>query len=247
MGQGAGTLNARANLPSVTVPNWASVLTGAGPSELSILTNSWTRETARSPPVSFDLLRNCKSNGWDPHACLAKPLENEPWYPNILEIAKTAGVDVSLFHDWAPLSRIFSSDFVASGDVQTIFCADDAVQQQYESPLACWNGTDKVCINGAVSAIRGNAQADAQLVVVHQALVDEVGHAVGWGSEAQLKSMTTLDTRVASLIEAIEEVDPDWDETLLLITAYHGAIPTAGCLVFCTKYSNRVAYGCSRR
>jgi predicted AlkP superfamily pyrophosphatase or phosphodiesterase len=222
--QGAGTLNARANLPSVTVPNWAGVLTGAGPSELSISTNSWTRETARSPPVSFDLIRSCVPNEWDPHSCLAKPLDNEPWYPNILEIAKSAGVDVSLFHDWAPLNRIFSSAFVASDDVQTMFCSDDAVRDQYESSLACWDGTDAACIDGAVSAIRDSSQGAAQLVVVHQALVDEVGHALGWGSAAQLEAMATLDARVANLVEAVEEVDPDWDESLLLITAYHGAI-----------------------
>ena len=34
--------------------------------------------------------------------------------------------------------------------------------------------------------------------------------------------MATLDERVASLVKAIEEVDPDWDETLLIVTAYHG-------------------------
>jgi hypothetical protein len=35
--------------------------------------------------------------------------------------------------------------------------------------------------------------------------------------------MASLDARVEILVKAIEEVDPDWDETLLLVTAYHGA------------------------
>eukprot|EP01044_Picomonas_judraskeda_P020849 COSAG03_NODE_4748_length_1445_cov_2.664190_2_plen_140_part_00 len=73
LAEGAGTLNARANLPSVTVPNWAAVLTGAGPSELSISTNSWTRETARSPPVSFDLIQSCARPYGPSHCTFASP------------------------------------------------------------------------------------------------------------------------------------------------------------------------------
>jgi len=227
MAEGAGTLNARANLPSVSVPNWASVLTGAGPSELAISTNSWTRETARAAPVGFDLIRSCpadaSADAWDPHGCRATPRDDEPWYPNILEMAKAAGVDVALFHDWAPLDRIFSSTFVASDDVQTSFCADAAVRDQYETALDCWDGTDAAALAGGLAAIRDGATgSQSQLVVVHQALVDEVGHASGWGSQPQLDSMAVLDARAAAIVEAIEEVDPTWEETLLLVTAYHG-------------------------
>ena len=73
--------------------------------------------------------------------------------------------------------------------------------------------------SGAVATIRGGKQTATQLIVVHQALVDEVGHASGWGSGAQLDAMSTLDARVATLVEAIEEIDPHWDESLLFITA----------------------------
>eukprot|EP01044_Picomonas_judraskeda_P020848 COSAG03_NODE_4748_length_1445_cov_2.664190_1_plen_92_part_00 len=76
----------------------------------------------------------------DSHGCQARPLETEPWYPNILEMAKAAGVAVSLFHNWAPLGRIFSSGFLASGDVRTTFCSDGAVRDQYDSSLVRLTG-----------------------------------------------------------------------------------------------------------
>ena len=124
LAEGAGTVNGRANLPTVTVPNWASCITGMGASELSIATNSWERATAVAPPVGFNQL----------------PTDTAPWMPNVLESAEAAGVDVKLFHDWAPLNRVLSSTFVASDSVSTTFCADPAVRSLYSTNLDCWSG-----------------------------------------------------------------------------------------------------------
>ena len=95
--KGASTTSARALLPTLSLPNWSGILTGSSPSETAITWNGWRRSTARSPPV-----------GLPPRT----PPASAPWVPNMLEVADAAGVDVSAFHDWAPLNRILSPEFV---------------------------------------------------------------------------------------------------------------------------------------
>lgn len=185
LAEGAGTVNGRANLPSVTVPNWASSITGNGPSELSIATNSWERATATAPPVGFEAAPG------------GLPAVTDPWMPNVLESAKAAGADVKLFHDWAPLDRVLSSTFVASDSVSTTFCSDTSVRLLYRTSLDCWSGTDQDAVDGAIAAIAAG-EAGKQLVWLHQAYVDEVGHSHGWMSPEQIDATAVLDNRVAT-------------------------------------------------
>ena len=148
----------------------ASLITGVGTSELSIATNSWQRSTARAPPVSFPSVI---------------PAVDKPWYPNILEIAEAAGVDVALFHDWAPLDRVLSPGFISRA-VTTEFCADPAVAAKYSArswqgstSLGCWDATDASAAAGAARAVAEGSDEGKQLVWLHQAFVDEVGHSFG--------------------------------------------------------------------
>ena len=49
--QGASTMHARAVLPSVSSPNWASMIMGAGPEQHGITSNNWERDELVLPAV----------------------------------------------------------------------------------------------------------------------------------------------------------------------------------------------------
>eukprot|EP01049_Picozoa_sp_SAG25_P008686 SAG25_NODE_804_length_5258_cov_4.192285_3_plen_343_part_00 len=224
LSQGAGTVNARANLPSLTAPNWAAVITGAGASETSIATNTWSRSTARAPPV--ELGGGDSRQSANATAAGIYPRASEAWFPNVLEVAEGAGCNVSLFHNWEPLNRPLSPGFVRRS-VRTVLCgvAAGSVQANFSSPLDCWGATDVLAADGAVGAIGAfdsTPQSGRQLIFVHQANVDEIGHVFGWGSGEQMTAMATADTNLAKIVAAIEAVDPAWSQSLLLVTAFHG-------------------------
>ncbi|HET7180466.1 MAG TPA: alkaline phosphatase family protein [Chryseosolibacter sp.] len=52
MKNGAWTLNARGVLPASSSPNWASMVSGAGPEKHGVTSNGWERDDRNFPPVS---------------------------------------------------------------------------------------------------------------------------------------------------------------------------------------------------
>ena len=232
--KGASTTSARALLPTLSLPNWSGILTGSSPSETAITWNGWRRSTARSPPV-----------GLPPRT----PPASAPWVPNMLEIADATGVDVSAFHDWAPLNRILSPEFVeravqwgncttlgdeweelAGGPCGTHTAGDaDSVAAGHAVCLSCWDSEDAVASAGAVAQITRHGRGQSgrkQLVFLYQGVVDETGHAFGWGGQQQLEAVSAVDRRIAEIISAIESVDPIWEDTTLVLTADHGGVGT---------------------
>jgi hypothetical protein len=51
MSKGAYTLNARGVLPTSSSPNWASMVSGAGPAQHGVTSNDWERDDYTIPPV----------------------------------------------------------------------------------------------------------------------------------------------------------------------------------------------------
>lgn len=51
---GALSFKTRSVMPSVSGPNWASHLMGAGPEQHAVTMNGWTRETSRIPPTETE-------------------------------------------------------------------------------------------------------------------------------------------------------------------------------------------------
>jgi Type I phosphodiesterase / nucleotide pyrophosphatase len=105
MKTGTSTLRARAVMPTVSSPNWASMIMGAGPEQHGITTNDWELNkfeitpTAKGPggmfPTIFGVLREQRPN-----------------------------VQIACFHDWEGFGRLFerkSADLVehCKGPVQT--------------------------------------------------------------------------------------------------------------------------------
>ena len=54
MTNGVLSLQTRTVMPSVTLPNWTSHLTGSGPEQHGVGGNSWTLETQVLPPIATD-------------------------------------------------------------------------------------------------------------------------------------------------------------------------------------------------
>lgn len=89
--RGAHTWHARAVMPTSSSPNWASMISGAGPEQHGVTSNQWKLDnytiepTVRGPggmfPTIFSVLR-----------------EQRP------------DADIALFHDWKGLARLIETD-----------------------------------------------------------------------------------------------------------------------------------------
>ncbi len=60
-----------------------------------------------------------------------------------------------------------------------------------------------------------------QVMFVHFPEVDQVGHTLGWASEAQIAAIERADARVGDVVDAIDE-EGLTDSTLIIISADHG-------------------------
>lgn len=85
--EGAAPVKARAVMPTMSAPNWATHLMGAGPRRHGIRNNAWRPER------------------WEGHAMCGRP-ESTGW-PTIFEVIRTQRPDarISVFHDWIGIGR----------------------------------------------------------------------------------------------------------------------------------------------
>jgi predicted AlkP superfamily pyrophosphatase or phosphodiesterase len=87
MKEGAHTLHARGVMPTVSSPNWASMIMGAGPEQHGIT-----------------------SNEWEPGKAAIKPTETGPEgiFPTIFGVlrAQQPAVKIACFHDWDGFGRL---------------------------------------------------------------------------------------------------------------------------------------------
>lgn len=100
---GAWTYHARAVMPTVSSPNWASLIMGAGPEQHGVTSNEWRPDryeiapTAKGPggffPTVFSVLRQQRKDAvigvfhhWEDFARLV-----EPGAPDVIEHYKTQG------------------------------------------------------------------------------------------------------------------------------------------------------------
>jgi predicted AlkP superfamily pyrophosphatase or phosphodiesterase len=102
---GASTLHARGVMPTVSSPNWASMIMGAGPEQHGVTTNDWQ-------PDKFEIAPTARGPGGV--------------FPTIFGVlrAQRPGARLACFHDWEGFSRLFernTADVVehCKGPVQT--------------------------------------------------------------------------------------------------------------------------------
>ena len=102
---GASTLHARAVMPTVSSPNWASMIMGAGPEQHGVTSNDWE-------PDKFDITPTATGRG--------------TMFPTIFGLLREQrpAAQIGCFHDWDGFSRLFerkAADVVedCKGPVQT--------------------------------------------------------------------------------------------------------------------------------
>src|SRR5262245_43868108 len=116
MASGAWTLRARGVIPTVSSPNWASMLSGAGPDRHGVTSNDWQPDAYDVPPFATGLDRI---------------------FPTIvgeLRRARPSAV-IDVFHDWDGFGRLIERNAATvlehdEGPVLTMQRAQAALKQQ---------------------------------------------------------------------------------------------------------------------
>lgn len=84
LADGSLSLTTRAVMPSVTLPNWTSHMTGSGPEEHGVTNNQWTIEKHTLPALETD---------------------KEGYYPSIFKVLKenVSNVKIGYYYNWKEL------------------------------------------------------------------------------------------------------------------------------------------------
>jgi len=106
------SLTTRPVMPSVTMPNWTSHLTGAGPEEHGVTSNEWNL---------------------DKHTLKAIETDAEGYFPSIFKVVKDRipGVQTAFYYNWANLIKPFNKKYL--DDV--FFEANDGYDSSYQRAL----------------------------------------------------------------------------------------------------------------
>jgi predicted AlkP superfamily pyrophosphatase or phosphodiesterase len=86
--QGASTMHARGVMPTVSSPNWASMIMGAGPEQHGVTSNEWTPENAKIQPTAKG---------------------SDKMFPTIFGLTREQrpSAKIAVFHDWDGFGRLF--------------------------------------------------------------------------------------------------------------------------------------------
>jgi predicted AlkP superfamily pyrophosphatase or phosphodiesterase len=108
MNEGILSLNTRAVMPSVTLPNWTSHLTSGGPEQHGVTSNSWRNDNQEFPPIEKDTLG---------------------YYPSIFKILKEQipNAKTAYYYNWADLINSMNTAYID----QLSFEDNDGYQENY--------------------------------------------------------------------------------------------------------------------
>ena len=109
MADGVLSLTTRNVMPSVTLPNWTSHLTGSGPEQHGVLSNGWTVDKIKLPAIEKD---------------------QEGYYPSIFKVLKEEipTVKTAFYYNWAELINAFNKKYID----EVSFEENDAYTKNYE-------------------------------------------------------------------------------------------------------------------
>lgn len=90
---GALSLKARSVMPTVSSPSWGSILTGAGPEQHGITSNSWLVDRFNIAPTDKD---------------------EDGFFPSIFTLIRRQmpGAETAVFYDWDALANLFNNKLV---------------------------------------------------------------------------------------------------------------------------------------
>ncbi len=93
MEKGSSSLNTRVVMPSVTLPNWTSHMTGSGPEQHGVTDNSWLIDKHVLPAVETD---------------------DKGYYPSVFTILKeqVPGIRTAFYYNWSNLIYPYNQDYL---------------------------------------------------------------------------------------------------------------------------------------
>jgi predicted AlkP superfamily pyrophosphatase or phosphodiesterase len=188
---GSFTFWAKTTAQSITLPSHVSMLTGVVPEVHAIL---WNSDLPFSEPVY-------------------------PAVPTLFELAKQAGLTTGMAAGKAKFSV-----FDKPGALDWKFIAK-AARVSTSRPDGAFDPApppdpkaDSAVMEHAVEIIRDHKP---QVMFVHLAGVDNFGHAMGWGSPAQLQAAAEADRCIGLILTALSDAGLT-DSTVVIVTADHG-------------------------
>ena len=108
MAEGVLSLTTRNVMPSVTLPNWTSHLTGSGPEQHGVLSNGWELDKIVLPAIDTD---------------------GQGYYPSIFKVLKenVPNVKTAFYYNWAELINSFNKTYMD----ELSFEGNDEYQKNY--------------------------------------------------------------------------------------------------------------------
>lgn len=113
LAEGTYSLTTRPVMPSVTLPNWTSHLTGSGPEEHGVTGNDWTVSKHALDPIDKDA---------------------DGYYPSIFKILKeqVRGVKIAYYYNWADLINSINKKYID----EVSFQHNDRYDSNYQKALS---------------------------------------------------------------------------------------------------------------
>lgn len=111
--EGVLSLQTRVVMPSVTLPNWTSHLTGSGPEQHGVVNNEWTLDKFKLPAVQTDA---------------------DGYYPSVFKVLKDAvpQMKTAFYYNWKELIYPYNKQYLD----EIGFLEQDGYAANYEKALA---------------------------------------------------------------------------------------------------------------
>lgn len=185
------------------------MLRAKSPRMQSLLARGSFTMWARTAPVSITLPSHIsmltgvppEAHGihWNEDLPLREPVY--PNFPTVFELAKRAGLSTA----------------VVAGKIKfNILDRPGVLDWKYFASTS--DDSDKEVIRTALKVLR---EHQPEVMLVHFAAVDVVGHAKGWGSPEQMTAIEQTDQFIGQLFDALDELKLT-DSTFIILTADHG-------------------------
>ncbi|WP_304247624.1 alkaline phosphatase [Parabacteroides gordonii] len=113
LAEGSLSLDTRVVMPSITLPNWTSHLTGSGPEQHGVVDNSWEISKFILPAIETD---------------------SEGYYPSVFKVLKEAlpQVKTAFYYNWINLFYPYNKQYLD----EVSYLEEDAYVPNYEKALS---------------------------------------------------------------------------------------------------------------
>jgi hypothetical protein len=202
----ASTLNARADYAyTLTLPNHTSMLTGRPVSADDDLPNTAYHGWTSNSDVDYSVTLHNAGN------------PNLRYIASVFDVVHDHGMSTCLYSGKTKFT-LFSNSYNATNGAPDITGEDDG--RNKVDRVAIMEEQTNLLINTAEGDLAGGV---CDFAFIHIADTDWVGHDQGWGSEAWLSTLDTIDEwigRIAKFADAQATSEP----YALVVTADHGGI-----------------------